>query len=173
MKAAAVLLFLLVSAATLTGMGSASLGSRSTSQAPRPIATVVQHGGLCFRGRERPGTECRSTVTITDRWISAPGARRRALTKAERAQLLNAIGQIRAEYLRQHPFRGQCPTSLDGLESVYRFRGFATPLASCIYDLSGVRAVTLVNRLIVQLAVGPCPETKGVTLARCRESALD
>jgi hypothetical protein len=78
MKAAAVLLVLLVSAATLAGMSSASLGPSPTSQAALPIATVVQHGGLCFRGRERPGTECRSTVTITDRWISAPCASRSA-----------------------------------------------------------------------------------------------
>ena len=95
--------------------------------------------------------ECRSVATITDRWISAPGFRRRALRETERAQLLSAIGQIKAEYLRRHPFRGVCPTAYDGQESIYRFRGFGRELASCTYGLSGVRAVTLVNRLISRL----------------------
>jgi hypothetical protein len=150
MKAAAALLSLFVTATFFAVIGSASRGPKSTS-APRPIATVVQHGGLCYRGTGLARTECRSTVTITDRWISAPGARRRALKKAERAHVLSAIRKINADYLRAHPFRGLCPTTIDGLESSYRFRGFGRQLASCTYDLSGVRAVTLVNRLISQL----------------------
>ena len=147
MKAAIVLVLLVVMAATLAGKGPAS----SSTSPPLPIATVVRHGGLCYQGSGRPGTECRSIVTITDRWISAPGARRRVLKETERARLLSAIGQIRADYLRKHPFRGTCPTAFDGQESIYRFRGFGRQLASCTYDLSGVRAVTLVNRLISEL----------------------
>ncbi len=151
MKTAAILLSLIVTAASLAGTGSASLQRSPSSAARAPIATVVQHGGLCFQGRGHPGVECRSTATVTDRWISAPGFRRRALRETERADLLSAIGQIKAEYLRRHPFRGVCPTAYDGQESIYRFRGFGRELASCTYGLSGVRAVTLVNRLIRQL----------------------
>jgi hypothetical protein len=168
MKAAAVLLSLFVAATLLAVIGSASRGPTSTS-APLPITTVVQHGGLCYRGTGLAGTECRSTVTITDRWISAPGARRRALKKTERAHLLSAIGQINADYLRTHPFRGLCPTGVDGLESIYRFRGFGRQLASCTYDLSGVRAVTLVNRLISQLGArrwGPTTTAGGGQIVR-------
>ncbi len=79
------------------------------------------------------------------------GRHRRALKKPDRARLLSAIGQINADHLRTHPFLGTCPTSLDGRESIYRFRGFGRQLASCTYDLSGVTAVSLVNRLIGQL----------------------
>ena len=86
-------------------------------------------------------------MTITDRWISTPGATRRALKLTERAQLLGAVRRITADYLRTHPFRGTCPTAFDGEESIFRFRGFGGRLASCTYDLSGVRAVSLVNRL--------------------------
>ena len=137
--------------AILIATASASPGSRSTSTGPGPIATVVRHRGLCYRGTTSPGMECRSVVTITDRWISAPGVRRRALTRSERADLLTAIRGIDAGYLRRHPFRGTCPTAFDGQESIYRFRGFRGQLASCTYDLRGVSAVTLVNRLIDEL----------------------
>ena len=151
MRAATVLLSLLVSMAALAGLGSAAPRLSSTSSAPLPLATVVQHGGLCFMGKGRPGKECRSTVTITDRWISAPGFKRRALKETERARLLGAIRLINADYLRRRPLRSVCPTASDGQESLYRFRGFELELASCTYDLARVRAVTLVNRLIRQL----------------------
>src|SRR5215475_9393327 len=129
MKAARVLLLL--------AMWTGAVAS-SASTAPVPIVTVVQHGGLCYQGAGRPATECRRTVTITDHWISAPGARRHALGKTERAALITAIGEIDPGYIRTHPFRGMCPTAYDGQESIYRFRGFDTRLASCTYDLSGV-----------------------------------
>ena len=90
-------------------------------------------------------------VTITDRWITATGYRRHALKPAERTLLLSAIGQIKADYLRKHPARGLCSAVTDLPEVIYRFRGYGQPLASCTYDLSGVRAVTIVNRLISQL----------------------
>lgn len=90
-------------------------------------------------------------VTITDRWITAAGYRRHALKPPERTLLLSAIGQIKADYLRKHPARGLCSTVADLPEVIYRFREYGRPLASCTYDLSGVRAVTLVNRLIRQL----------------------
>ena len=142
MKTASALLVLAISAPA---------AASSASMASARIATVVQHGGLCYRGAGRPATECRRNVTITDQWISAPDARRHALGKTERASLLAAIGEIEPIYLRAHPFRGVCPTAYDGQESIYRFRGFDTRLPSCTYDLRGVRAVTLVNRLISQL----------------------
>ena len=87
-------------------------------------------------------------VTITDRWIIPSGGKRHALKPTDRARLLRAISEITADYLRKHPFRGMCPTALDGQESLYRFRGLGRELASCAYDLTGVRAVILVNRLI-------------------------
>ena len=87
-------------------------------------------------------------VTITDRWITATGYRRHALKPPERTLLLSAIGQIKAAYLRKHPARGLCSAVPDLPELIYRFRGYGRPLASCTYDLSGVRAVTIVNRLI-------------------------
>jgi hypothetical protein len=58
---------------------------------------------------------------------------------------------VRLAYLRAHPFKGTCPTAYDGAESTYRFRGFETALPSCTYDLSGVEAVRLTNRLLATL----------------------
>lgn len=151
MKAAAVL-SLIVSAATLAGTGSASLGPRSPLRAPVPIATVVEHGGMpCYQGPGLPGKECGLTATITDRWITAAGFRRHALKPPERTLLLSAIGQINADYLRKHPAGDLCSAVADLPEVTYRFRGYGRPLASCTYDLRGVRAVTIVNRLISQL----------------------
>ena len=145
MQAAAVLLTLIVATAIPAG-GSASPVPGSTSAA-LPIATVVRHGGLCYRGNELRGEECRSIVTITDRWISTPGATRRALKPTERAQLLGAVDESRLTTSGRIPSWGTCPTAFDGQESIFRFRGFGGRLASSTYDLSGVRAVSLVNRL--------------------------
>jgi hypothetical protein len=36
----------------------------------------------------------------------------------------------------------------DGQESVYRFRGFAPSIPSCKYDVRGIRAVRLTERLL-------------------------
>jgi hypothetical protein len=119
--------------------------------ATAPIVTVVQHGGLCFGGLGRPGHECRAEYRITDRWITGPGSRPRRLTHAERASLLRAIGALDLRYLRSHPFEGVCPTATDGPETIYRFRGFPHRLATCTYDLEGVRAVELTDRLLAAL----------------------
>ena len=139
-------------------LGAVSLGlfllvgtaSARRDRAAAPIVTVVQHGGLCFGGRGRPGHECRAEFRITDRWISGPGRPRR-LTHAERAALLRAIEALDLRYLRSHPFEGTCPTATDGPESIYRFRGFPHRLASCTYDLEAVRAVQLTDRLLMSL----------------------
>ncbi len=62
-----------------------------------------------------------------------------------------AVAALNRPYLRAHPFRGTCPTASDGIESIYRFRGFAPILASCTYDLHGVQAVRLTERLLAKL----------------------
>ena len=79
--------------------------------------------------------------------ISGDGYVPRRLKTTERAALLRAIGAIDAKYLRAHPFKGTCPVAYDGQESTYRFRGFARSLPSCTYDLRGVEAVRLAERL--------------------------
>jgi hypothetical protein len=118
----------------------------SAVPAPKPIVTVVRHGGLC-----RPGTECRSLLRITDTTISGSEYKPRRLLPSERRALLRAVRALDPAYLAAHPFRGNCPVAVDGQESIYRFRGFSRPLASCKYDLRGVRAVQLVERLLATL----------------------
>jgi hypothetical protein len=108
-----------------------------------PIVSVIRHGGLCVTGRE-----CCSTLRIDDTTISGGGYAPRRLKAAERVALLHAIRALDATYLRDHPFAGTCPTAYDGSESIYRFRGFSRSLASCTYDLRGVEAVRLAERLL-------------------------
>ena len=74
--------------------------------------------------------------SASDTTISGDGYRPRSLTPGERLSL---------------PFRGTCPTASDGIESIYRFRGFAPTLASCTYDLRGMQAVRLTERLLAKL----------------------
>lgn len=118
-------------------------GSARATTTPPPIVTVVRHGGLCLSG-----SECRQVFRITDRTISAPGYVPRRLPAADRIALLRAIEALNMPYLRAHPFKGTCPIAYDGSESIYRFRGFARPLPSCTYDLRGVRAVRITERLL-------------------------
>jgi hypothetical protein len=94
---------------------------------------------------------CRSVLRITDTTISGDGYRSRPLTSASRRALIRAIGELDTGYLRRHPFRGACPTVYDGPESVYRFRGFASSLPACKYDVRGIPAVRLTERLLATL----------------------
>jgi hypothetical protein len=132
--------FVAASIGCSAGAASAPAGSRP---APKPIVTVTRHGGLCVTG-----TECRSTLRIGDKTISGDNYVSRRLKPSERLALLRAIRQLDPAYLASHPFKGTCPTAYDGSEAIYRFRGFSRPLASCAYDLRGVKAVQLVERLI-------------------------
>jgi hypothetical protein len=137
----------LVLLAALAGstLGAGSLPASSVETA-KPIVTVVRRGGLCI-----PGKECRSVLRITDTAISAPGALPRRLATRERAALLRAIRTLDLADLRAHPFKGICPTASDGSELVYRFRGFDHAVATCTYDVRGVKAVSLTDRLLVTL----------------------
>jgi hypothetical protein len=135
------ILLLSTSAAALLAVGSASATST-----PPPMATIVRHGGLCLSG-----SECRTVFRITDRTISGPGYVPRRLAPADRLALLRAIKLLNMPYLRAHPFKGTCPIAYDGSESIYRFRGFARPLPGCTYDLRGVRAVRITERLLATL----------------------
>jgi len=117
--------------------------STAKAASPQPIVTITRHGGLCVTG-----SECRSTLRIGDTTISGEGYRPRRLTAAERAALLAAIAKLNLRYLKAHPFKGTCPIAYDGSEAIYRFRGFGRPVASCTYDLRGVEAVRLVERLL-------------------------
>ena len=132
----------LLLAASLGSLAAAAAASSSRARPAEPIVTVVRHGGLCLAG-----TECRSVLRIGST-ISGDGYLPRRLGPRERAALLNAIGKLDIRYLRAHPFTGTCPIAYDGVESVYRFRDFRRPLASCTYDLRGVEAVRLVERLL-------------------------
>jgi hypothetical protein len=128
------------------GALTAGLAAASAHVAPKPIVTVVRHGGLCVTGRE-----CRAFLRITDTTISGPGVLPRRIKPSERASLLRAVRMLDLVSLRARPFMGTCPTAYDGMESIYRFRGFAPPLASCTYDLRGVQAVRLTERLLATL----------------------
>jgi hypothetical protein len=122
-------------------------GTSSISRAAgEPIVTVIRHGGLCVSG-----SECRSVLRIGDTSVSAAGYVTRPLAAPERAALLRAIDALDLGVLRKHPFKGTCPTAYDGTESIYRFRGFAYPLAGCTYDLRQVAAVRLTDRLLASL----------------------
>ena len=118
----------------------------SGTSPPPPIATIVRHGGLCLSG-----SECRTVFVVTDRWISARGYVPRRFARADRLALLRAIKLLNMPYLRAHPFTGTCPIAYDGSESIYRFRGFERRLPSCTYDLRGVRAVRITERLLATL----------------------
>ena len=144
---AALLRFLLIAALACVAVLAAMSDVRAA--ASPPIVTVVRHGGLCLT--PAGGMECRQGLRITDTTISSPGYVTRRLTRRDRAELLYAIARISPAYLRAHPFRGTCPVSYDGEESIYRFRGFRKPLASCAYKLGGLQAVRVTERLLASL----------------------
>ena len=124
----------------------AATGAGFTAAAPPPLVVVVRHGGLCVTGGE-----CRAVFRITDTTISGNGFRARRLSSSARRSLIRAIGALDAASLRRHPFAGTCPTAYDGQESIYRFRGFAPSIPSCAYDVRGLRAVRLTERLLATL----------------------
>ena len=143
-RAAAALALLVGSFAGALFAASASADS-GRAPVPRPIATVTVSGGFC------PGGCPSVIIRIGDRTISGDRVIPRRLEPRERLALLRAIAMLDLAELRRHPFRGTCPTAYDGRESTYRFRGFPHPLASCTYDLSRVKAVRLVERLLTTL----------------------
>ena len=123
----------------------ATIGAGSGAAAlPRPdlLVSVSATGGLC------PARVCSWSARITTTMISAEGRQSRRLTLLERRALAAAIAQLRPSALP--PFTGTCPIAYDGQELTYRFRG-KRALRSCTYDLRGVRAVQLVNRLLASL----------------------
>jgi hypothetical protein len=111
-----------------------------------PLVTVVRHGGLCI-----DRSECRTVYRVTDTRITAAGFLPRRLAPGERRALLRAIRALDLAAVRARPFTGTCPIAYDGQESIYRFRGVSQPLASCTYDLRGVAAVRVTNRLLATL----------------------
>ena len=128
----------------------AAAGAGVTREETKPLAVVVREGGLCFSG-----SGCRFVFRITETRISGEGYRSRALSPAARRALLSAIRELDAAYLRTHPFKGACPTFSDGQESIYRFRGLVPSVPSCKYDVSGIRAVRLTERLLATLKHKP------------------
>ncbi len=132
------------------GAASQSAGSLATG-APQPIVTVVRRGGLPAPGGQSADRHFR----ISDTTISGDGYRPRPLKPNELLALRRALAALNRPYLRAHPFRGTCPTASDGIESIYRFRGFAPTLTSCTYDLRGVQAVRLTERLLAKLRPRP------------------
>ena len=128
----------------------AAAGAAATRDEAKPLVVVVRHGGLCLSG-----SECRFVFRITDTTISGDGYRSRALSPALRRLLLSAIHVLDPAYLRRHPFTGICPIASDGQESIYRFRGFVPSIPSCRYDVSGISAVRLTERLLATLKHKP------------------
>ncbi len=124
----------------------AAAGASLTEAATRPLVVIVRQGGLCVTG-----SECRSVLRITDTTISGDGYRPHALSPAARRSLIRAIGELDAAYLRRHPFKGVCPTAYDASESVYRFRGFTPSIPACKYDVRGLQAVRMTERLLATL----------------------
>ncbi len=129
--------------ASFAGLLGAAADSSAVVRSGAPIVVVTRHGGHCVTG-----TECRSTLRIDDASISGDGFVPRRLKASERHALLRAIGKLNAKVLRARPFTGTCPTAYDGTESIYRFRGFPRSLPSCTYDVQGVEAVRLTERLL-------------------------
>src|SRR5262245_29372283 len=118
------------------GVVAAALVAPGAVAGPRaPLAVVTWHGGLCATG-----SECRSTLRVTDTAIGGDGYRSRPITATERRALIDAIRRLDGSYFRMHPFTGTCPIAYDGSEVSYRFRGFGLALRSCTYDLRGVEA---------------------------------
>src|SRR3954454_1141638 len=132
--------------AVLLAAALAAVAATAGTAASKPIVTVTRHGGLCITG-----SECRSTLRISDTTISGEGFRPRRLAPADRAALLAAIGKLSLRSLKAHPFEGTCPIAYDGSEAIYRFRGFPRAVASCRYDLTRVQAVRIVERLLGSL----------------------
>jgi hypothetical protein len=126
--------------------GSADVNSATT----RPLVVVVSQGGLCWAG-----DSCRHVARITDTTISSEGFVARRLRPDERRALLRAMRELDVSYLRKHPFTGACPTISDGPESTYRFRGFVPRIPACTYDVRGIRAVRLTDRLLGSLEPKP------------------
>jgi hypothetical protein len=124
-------------AVVVTGAGSASGASK-----PQLLVTVSASGGLC------PPSMCHWGGRVTTTTVSADGRRSRRLTVAERRALTRAIAALEPATLP--PFAGTCPIAYDGQERSYRFRG-KRELRSCTYDLRGVRAVQLADRLLASL----------------------
>jgi hypothetical protein len=124
--------------------GAAASARDAGAKAAEPIVVLERRGGLCF-----PGNLCRTVIRITDTAVTRRGYLPRRLAPAERAALLRAIRALDVESLR--PFEGICPVAYDGQESVYRFRGVRRALASCTYELDGLRAVRLAQRLAASL----------------------
>ena len=71
------------------------------------------------------------------------------------ARVEPAIHELDPAYLRRHPFTGTCPIASDGQESIYRFRGFVPSIPSCRYDVSGMPAVRITERLLATLKHKP------------------
>jgi hypothetical protein len=142
MKTDLAVIHALVAVLLAVGAASASASGKAV-RSTEPIVSVIRHGGLCASGME-----CRSTFRIDDAAISGDGYRPRLLKWSERLALLRAIGRLDLSYLRAHPFKGTCPTAYDGSESIYRLRGFPRSVASCTYDLRGVEAVQIADRLL-------------------------
>ena len=128
------------------GAASQAGGSRAASGAPQPIVSVVRRGGHPAFGGQSGGRQFR----ISEKTISGDGYRPRPLKPSERLALRRALAALNRPYLRAHPFKGICPTASDGIESIYRFRGFAPTLASCTYDLRGVQSVRLTEQLLAK-----------------------
>jgi len=128
----------------LTVLAVISAGAGSAEAAPKPelLVAVTASGGLC------PPSMCHWGGRITATTISADGRRSRRLTVIERRALTRAISQLRPASLP--PFSGTCPVAYDGQERIYRFRDKRV-LRSCTYDLTHVRAVQIVDRLLTSL----------------------
>ena len=137
---------ILLAAAGCVVASCAAAGASPSKAEKQPLVVVVRHGGLCVTG-----SECKTVFRITDSRLSGDGYRPRALSSTARRSLIRAIGDLGPAYLRSHPFGGTCPTAYDGPESIYRFRGFTPSIPSCKYDVRGLRAVRLTERLLAAL----------------------
>lgn len=120
--------------------------SRAAVAAPLPpqiVAEVTLSGGLC------PIETCRTTHRLgRDGRLWRDGRLVRRVPSREVATLLRAIARIDLVELRRHPFTGICPTAYDGQEASYRFRGVATVLRSCRWQVRRLEAVRLLDRLV-------------------------
>lgn len=138
-----VLALLVVAAMAAAGVAGV-LAPRAGAAGSAWVADVRLVGGLCVRG-----TTCATRLVLhADGRVTRDGAVVRRVPDTRLREIRRAIASLDLVDVRAHPFTGTCPPAYDGQELIVRLHGVPTVLRGCTWDLSRVRAVTLVTRAV-------------------------